>query len=167
MFTLIVLITLIAIHALIVMLAGLYTIVPADCADVVIQKGRMRVFSPHREYNPTGKSAYFEIPSWFFMFGLGMTVHRIPLRILAIDVPDFLSFDKDRARFLCDIIAYIAIKDPVDAAIGVSNQGAMTSILNRLARPNDLGFSEFGGIVEGVKDAKATKNAKDAKDQKT
>jgi len=110
MFTLIVLITLIAIHALIVMLAGLYTIVPADCADVVIQKGRMRVFSPHREYNPTGKML---------------------------------------------------------AAIGVSNQGAMTSILNRLARPNDLGFSEFGGIVEGVKDAKATKNAKDAKDQKT
>jgi len=113
-----VLILIIVIFALILIavLAHLYTIVPADYADVVIQKGRMRVFSPHREYNPMGKSAYFRIPSWFFIGGLGMTVHRIPLRILAIDVPNFLSFDKDRARFLCDIIAYIAVKDPVEAA---------------------------------------------------
>ncbi len=109
---------LIAVLVLIILaiLASLYTIVPADYADVVIQKGKMRVFSPHREYNPAGRSAYFRIPSWFFIFGLGMTVHRIPLRILAIDVPNFLSFDKDRARFLCDIIAYIAVKDPVEAA---------------------------------------------------
>jgi flotillin len=101
---------------LIAILAFLYTIVPADYADVVIQKGKMRVLSPHREYNAAGKSAYFRIPSWFFLFGLGMTVHRIPLRILAIDVPNFLSFDKDRARFLCDIIAYVAVRDPIEAA---------------------------------------------------
>ena len=101
---------------LIAILATLYTIVPADHADVVIQKGKMRVFSPHKEYNAMGRSAYFRIPSWFFLFSLGMTVHRIPLRILAIDVPNFLSFDKDRARFLCDIIAYVAVKDPVEAA---------------------------------------------------
>ncbi|HEX7391614.1 MAG TPA: SPFH domain-containing protein [Thermoplasmata archaeon] len=112
MYLLIVIIVLIVLAVL----ASLYTIVPADYADVVIQKGKMRVFSPHREYNPAGRSAYFRIPSWFFIFGLGMTVHRIPLRILAIDVPNFLSFDKDRARFLCDIIAYIAVKDPVEAA---------------------------------------------------
>ena len=110
------LIVILVIVLLIVILASLYTIVPADYADVVIQKGKMRVFSPHKEYNPQGRSAYFKIPSWFFMFGLGMTVHRIPLRILAIDVPNFLSFDKDRARFLCDIIAYVAVKDPVEAA---------------------------------------------------
>ncbi len=110
------LIIILAAVLLIVILASLYTIVPADHADVVIQKGRMRVFSPHKEYNPEGRSAYFKIPSWFFIFGLGMTVHRIPLRILAIDVPNFLSFDKDRARFLCDIVAYVAVKDPVEAA---------------------------------------------------
>ncbi|MCU0860487.1 MAG: hypothetical protein MUE55_07890, partial [Thermoplasmata archaeon] len=63
---------------LIMILAGLYTIVPADYADVVIQKGKMRVFSPHAEYSQTGRSAYFRIPSWFFIMGLGMTVHRIP-----------------------------------------------------------------------------------------
>ena len=110
------LIIILVVVLLIVILASLYTIVPADYADVVIQKGKMRVFSPHKEYNPQGRSAYFKIPSWFFIFGLGMTVHRIPLRILAIDVPNFLSFDKDRARFLCDIIAYVAVKDPVEAA---------------------------------------------------
>jgi len=110
------LVIIILIIAVIAILAGIYTIVPADYADVVIQKGRMRVFSPHKEYSPYGRSAYFHIPSWFFIFGLGMTVHRIPLRILAIDVPNFLSFDKDRARFLCDIISYVAVKDPVEAA---------------------------------------------------
>lgn len=114
--TLILLMIGVAILLFMIILAGLYTIVPADFADVVIQKGKMRVYSPHPEYSQTGKSAYFRIPSWFFILGMGMTVHRIPLRILAIDVPNFLSFDKDRARFLCDIIAYVAIKDPVEAA---------------------------------------------------
>jgi regulator of protease activity HflC (stomatin/prohibitin superfamily) len=46
------LVIIILIIAVIAILAGIYTIVPADYADVVIQKGRMRVFSPHKEYSP-------------------------------------------------------------------------------------------------------------------
>ena len=96
--------------------AAMYTIVPADYVDVVIQKGKMRVLSPHREYNTVGKAAYFKIPSWFFLFGLGMTVHRVPLRMITIDVANFMSFDIDRARFLCNIITYVAVTEPVKAA---------------------------------------------------
>jgi flotillin len=99
-------------------LASLYKIVPADYADVVIQNGRMRVFSSHSDYNESsnGKSAYFRVPSWFFIGNMGMQVHRMPLKIIPIDVSNFLAFDKDRARFVCDIVAYVTIKNPIVAA---------------------------------------------------
>jgi hypothetical protein len=35
------------------------------------------------------------------------------------------------------------------SSIGVSSQGAMDAVLNRLARPNDLGFREFGDLIKG------------------
>jgi len=95
--------------------ATLYTIVPADKADVVIQRGRRRVFSSHPDYGDQNKAAYFKIPSW--IPGYGMVVHRMPLKILSIAIPDFLAFDQDRARFVCDIVAYAVIKEPVTAAM--------------------------------------------------
>jgi len=113
MLTLIIVLLVLLIFAI---LATMYTIVPADYVDVVIQKGKMRVLSPHREYNKEGKAAYFKVPSWFFLFGLGMTVHRVPLRMITVDVPNFMAFDIDRARFLCNIIAYVAATNPVKAA---------------------------------------------------
>lgn len=110
------LIIIILVLVLFAIFASLYTIVPADYVDVVIQKGKMRVLSPHREYNKEGKAAYFKIPGWFFIFGLGMTVHRVPLRMITVDVSNFMAFDIERARFLCNIIAYVAVTDPVKAA---------------------------------------------------
>ena len=113
---LLVIIVIVLILMLFAILAAMYTIVPADYVDVVIQKGKMRVLSPHKEYNREGKAAYFKIPSWFFLLGLGMTVHRVPLRMITVDVANFMSFDIDRARFLCNIITYVAVTDPVKAA---------------------------------------------------
>ena len=102
--------------ALFLILASLYRIVPADYAHVVIRKGTMKVYSPHEEYSTEGKSTYFEIPDWFFLFGLGLRVHKIPLEIIPINVPDFLAFDKDRARFVCNIVAFVTVNDSVVAA---------------------------------------------------
>lgn len=109
-------IIIIAILIFFAILAAMYTIVPADYVDVVIQKGKMRVLSPHKDYNKEGRAAYFKIPPWFFIFGLGMTVHRVPLRMITVDVSNFMAFDIDRARFLCNIIAYVAVTTPVKAA---------------------------------------------------
>jgi flotillin len=109
-------IIIIAILIFFAILAAMYTIVPADYVDVVIQKGKMRVLSPHKDYNKEGRAAYFKIPPWFFIFGLGMTVHRVPLRMITVDVSNFMAFDIDRARFLCNIIAYVAVTAPVKAA---------------------------------------------------
>ena len=96
--------------------ASLYRVVPADVADVVIQGNDIRVYSSHPEYNKEGKAAYFKIPSWFFLFNKGMKVITIPLAIIPIDVPDFLAFDKERARFKVDIITYVAVRDPIVTA---------------------------------------------------
>jgi len=97
-----------------------YTIVPANEAHVVVQKGKTRVFSGDKkysgegQYSSEGKAAYFKIPQ--FIPNAGMKVHDMSLEIQPINVPNFKAFDIDRARFLCDIMAYVAIIDPVEAA---------------------------------------------------
>lgn len=107
---------------IIAILAKWYTVVPPEFADVVVQKRKMRVFSSHPSYGtektPDGRtmSAYFKIPKWFFILNLGMEVTRMPLKIMKIDVPNFLAFDNQRARFVVDIVAYITVKDPITAA---------------------------------------------------
>jgi flotillin len=94
-----------------------YTIVPADKADVVVQAGKTRVFSAHADYRVgTTKASYFKIPEWVFLLHKGMKVHRMPLSILPIHVEDFLAFDEERARFVCDIVAYVSIHNPIKAA---------------------------------------------------
>lgn len=53
-------------------------------------------------------------------------------------------------------------------AIGVSSQGAMSAIMNRLARPNDLGFKEFGDMVQGYKaDLSGERPLKEVKEKKS
>jgi len=122
---------------IIIILARWYTIVPADYADVVIQKGRMRVFSSHPDYGTEkivdGRTiaAYFQIPKWFFFFNLAMEVHRMPLKIMKIDVPNFLAFDNKRARFVVDIVAYVTVKEPVVAAKRLS--GGVTELANAMS----------------------------------
>lgn len=101
---------------MVIVLANIYVVVPPDYADVVSRDENVKVYSPYKEYSADGKSAYFNIPEWFFLFKLGMQVKRIPLKILAINVPNFLAFDKDRARFVCDIVTYVVVKDPIEAA---------------------------------------------------
>jgi flotillin len=107
----------VALIVIFLIIASMYRIVPADESHVVIQGRRIRIFSPHKTAeNPQGKSAYFHIPSWFFPFGLGMKIHKIPLRLISINVPDFLAFDKDRARFSCNIVTYVVVEEPIVSA---------------------------------------------------
>ena len=117
---------------LFVILASLYKIVPADMADVVIQNKKMRVYSSDKNYSEDGKSAYFRIPGWFFILNLGMKVHRIPLKILPISVTNFLAFDKDRARFECNIIAYVTVNKPMKAAQRFN--GKMTQLIEDVSK---------------------------------
>lgn len=93
----------------------MYTIVPADQAHVVIKRGVRQIFSSDPKYSTTKKASYYRIPKW--VPGLGMIVHEMPLNILSVAVPDFLAFDTNRARFLCEIRAFVIVKDPIESAM--------------------------------------------------
>lgn len=99
--------------------AALRTIVPPDKIDIVVRSGRSDIYCSNKEYMLEEavdiKSVYYKIPSW--MPGIGLYVRRMLLQMLEIKVPDFVAFDKNRARFSCDIVAFVAIKDGKKAAM--------------------------------------------------
>ena len=98
-------------------------LVGADEVHIIIQSKRMRVMTTHPEfidklreqgYEVPGMSSYYKIPQLVPKWG--MRVHVVPLTILSITIEDFKAFDKDRARFLCKIIAYVVVNDPITTA---------------------------------------------------
>ncbi|MFH1195732.1 MAG: SPFH domain-containing protein [bacterium] len=77
----------------------LYRIVPVNEAHIRILKNKKELFSARE-----GKSAYWYIP---FI----TKIHKLPLCNLAIPVNDIKLNDKLMAKFVCDIMCFINIKD--------------------------------------------------------
>ncbi len=78
---------------------GLYRVVPVNEAHIRILQNTKSIFSAR-----TGKSAYWVVP---FITKL----HKLPLCNLAIPVNDIKLNDKNMAKFVCDIMCFINIKD--------------------------------------------------------
>lgn len=78
---------------------GLYRIVPVNEAHIRILRNSKNIFSARQ-----GKSAYWVIP---FITKL----HKLPLCNLAIPVNDIKLNDKNMAKFVCDIMCFVNIKD--------------------------------------------------------
>ncbi len=78
---------------------GLYRIIPPNEAHVRILGNRKSIFS-HRG----GKSAY-----WFIPFITRL--NRLPLSNLTILVDNIKLNDKNMAKFVCDIVCFVNIKD--------------------------------------------------------
>jgi len=131
----------------------MYTIVPADQAHVVIKRGRRLVYSSDPKYRRDAeKASYFAVPKW--VPGFGMIVHEMPLNILSVAVPDFLSFDMNRARFTCEIRAFVMIEDPIASAMRFPSAAGGIDIA-------ELG-SQMGKIVQAtMRDATTKKNIRD------
>lgn len=110
-----------------VIAAILRTVTPPNKIDIVIRRSSTRIYCAHPEYFlPRGatdeelagitiQSTYYKIPSW--MPAWGMQVRRMPLRMLEIKVPNFVAFDEKRARFTCDIVAFVAVQDGIKASM--------------------------------------------------
>jgi flotillin len=131
----------------------IYTMVPANEAHVAIRHGKKRVYSSDPKYSKDSKAAYFHIPRW--VPGLGMLVHRMPLKILSIAVPEFLTFDMYRARFTCEIRAYVMIEDPIVAATRFPTEGRVGIDLEELG-------AQISKIVEAtMRDSTTKKNIRD------
>lgn len=149
------LILIVVITILIVVLAIFvtYTMVPANEAHVAIKRGHKRVYSSDKTYSPDGRAAYFHIPSW--VPGYGMLVHRMPLKILPVVVPEFLAFDMYRARFTCEIRAFVMIADPVVAATRFPTTSRVGIDLEELG-------NQISKIVEAtMRDSTTKKNIRD------
>jgi uncharacterized membrane protein YqiK len=78
---------------------GLYRIVPVNESHIRILRNSKTIFSARQ-----GKSAYWVIP---FITKL----HKLPLCNLAIPVNDIKLNDKNMAKFVCDIMCFVNIKD--------------------------------------------------------
>lgn len=78
---------------------GLYRVVPVNEAHIRVLKHTKSIFSARH-----GKSAYWVVP---FITKL----HKLPLCNLAIPVNDIKLNDKNMAKFVCDIMCFINIKD--------------------------------------------------------
>ncbi len=83
---------------------GLYRIVPVNETHIRVLRNQKSVFSARE-----GKSAYWVIP---FITKL----HKLPLCNLAIPVNDIKLNDKNMAKFVCDIMCFINIKN-IDLAV--------------------------------------------------
>ena len=105
----------------------------ADEAVVITHQGKMMVLSGHPEHRysaevvlndegsvistkriPHNKVAYYAIPSSIPF--IGRQIQKMPLNMIEISVPDFETFDEERAKFNCDVKAYLYIKDVMIAA---------------------------------------------------
>src|SRR3989338_1376384 len=80
-------------------MVGLYSVVPVNEAHIRILRHKKDTFSTRE-----GRSAYWVIP---FITKL----NRLPLSNLAIPVNDIKLNDKNMAKFVCDIVCFINIKD--------------------------------------------------------
>ncbi len=85
-------------------MVGLYRIVPVNETHIRVLQNTKSVFSAR-----TGKSAYWAIP---FITKL----HKLPLCNLAIPVNDIKLNDKQMAKFVCDIMCFVNIKN-IDLAV--------------------------------------------------
>jgi uncharacterized membrane protein YqiK len=83
---------------------GLYRVVPVNEAHIRVLQNQKSIFSTR-----TNRSAYWVIP---FITKL----HKLPLCNLAIPVNDIKLNDKDMAKFVCDIMCFINIKN-IDLAV--------------------------------------------------
>jgi flotillin len=80
-------------------MVGLYRVVPVNEAHIRILRHKKAIFSTRE-----GKSAYWVVP---FITKL----NKLPLSNLAIPVNDIKLNDKNMAKFVCDIVCFINIKD--------------------------------------------------------
>lgn len=87
-----------------------YRVIPPNEAHVIVFMGRGRkVKSPVKKDGVDGKTAYFFIP---FL----MKVYILPLTNVKLDIMDIPLNDIQMAPFICDVMAWVNIDDPVRAA---------------------------------------------------
>lgn len=122
---------------------GLYRIIPPNEAHVRILGNKKSIFS-HR----AGKSAYWYIP---FITRL----NRLPLSNLTILVDNIKLNDKNMAKFVCDIVCFVNIKD-----LELSSERLLLSTAEKQMGFDFVKLSEdFRSIIESIGRTVVTKQS--------
>ena len=125
---------------------GIYKIVPIDEAHVRIMGNHKEVFMSGMYKGKECKSSYWRIP--------GITkVTRLPLSNIRIDVPDTKLNDSDMAKFMCDLVCFVHIIDPILAA----ERTGLTAEKIRYEGGFKQISEDFKAIMESVGRTTATK----------
>lgn len=122
---------------------GLYRVIPPNEAHIRILRNKKDIFS-HRG----GRSAYWYIP---FITRL----NRLPLSNLTIPVDNIKLNDKNMAKFVCDIVCFVNIKD-----LELASERLLLSHVER-----EMGFDfvklseDFRSIMESIGRTVVTKQS--------
>ena len=119
-----------------------YTVVSANQAHVVVTMGRgRRIISPVKKDGIDGNTSYFYVP--IFMKRYILTLSNVKIDILNIPLNDL-----EVAPFLCDVITWLRIEDPVLAAerLDLSSENVFQSL-----------HSDLTAIVQAVARAASMK----------
>jgi len=128
---------------LLVILGLRFIIVPANECHVRIMFNSISYFSKRE-----GKSSYWKIP-------IITKVHRLPLSNLAVPVNDIKLNDKNMAKFVCDVVCFITIKDlplAVERLMLTTAQEELGFDFSKLAE-------DFRAIIESVGRTTVTKSS--------
>jgi flotillin len=100
----------VALVVLAIVFFATYTVIGSNEAHVIVFMGRGRsIKSPVARDGVEGKTSYFYIP---FL----MKRYIMPLTNVKLDIEDIHLNDKELAPFICDVVTWLHIADPVRAA---------------------------------------------------
>lgn len=114
----------VAVIVLVIVFASSYKVVGSNEAHIVVFMGRGRkIYSPVAAEGVKAKTAYFFFP-------MVMKRYIMPLTNVKDDIQNIPLNDKEMAPFVCDVVAWLHIEDPVKAAerLDFSSGNAFTSL---------------------------------------
>jgi uncharacterized membrane protein YqiK len=137
---------------------GLYRIVPVNESHVVIRGNTKEVFMSRKvsKINMKGElepdKTEYRSAYWYVPFITKVT--RLPLVNLRIDVPDVKLNDKNMAKFMCDVVVFVNIDDPILAA----ERTDITVSASRYEGVDAIN-EDFRAIMESIMRTTATKQS--------
>lgn len=124
---------------------GLYRVVPVDESHVRVMFDKKDVFMSREGYNPS----YWVVPTV-------TKIIKLPLTNIRIDVPDIKLNDKNMAKFMCDIICFVNISNPLLAAERTGITFTQTRYEGKQMNIDSLN-NDFRAIMESIGRTVATK----------
>lgn len=100
----------VAIIVLVIAFFSTYKVVSPNEAHIIVFMGKGRkIYSPAQVGGVDGKTAYFFIPFLMKRFIL-------PLTNVKLDIMDIHLNDKEMAPYICDVMTWLRIENPINAA---------------------------------------------------